>query len=378
MLFLLLPALMMWGCEQLGLGEGPGPRDDNGQGGDNGGNNTPEVVVDWTDEAWYATNFWERTDRQKEGLRGPVKKLCETTYVGRTDYEYDRQGHLIKTREYNSDGTGQEKICTYAYDASGRLVKMEVRYAGDDTLYAVETYEYNNPGRFVATNLFDCGMEVTGLNNAIIKDCSYYERKVYGAGEYNYWTATYTFGDDGNLTVKESNYSKGESDDEPRDPSESSFTIRYQNGMPVSSEGDNRRYKVQEVSYYPNGMYRYYKLAEQNSYNFDTGWDVKAWTMLDNGRYLAIKEFDLLEGQPSSISLTSRWYSRLYDEHFDLTENKEGNEERGTADPVFDDTWTDYKYDAHGNWISRDEHGIARWTGQKYTTTHTRVIEYFE
>ena len=370
---------MLWGCEQLGLGDNPAPGEDNGQGGDNGGgSNTPGVVVDWTDEVWYSSNFWERTDRQKEGLRGPVKKWCETTYVGRTDYEYDRQGHLIKTREYKSDGTGEEKICTYSYDASGRLVKMEVRYAGDDTVYATETYEYDNPGRFVATNLFDCGMEVTGLNNAIIKDCSYYERKVYGAGEYNYWTATYTFGDDGNLTVKESNYSKADGDAEPMNPSESSFTVRYQNGMPVASEGENRRYKVLEVSYYPNGMYRYYKMAESNVYNFDTGWDVKAWTMLDNGRYLAVKEFDLLEGQPSSISLTSRWYSRRYDEHFDLIENKEGNKERGAADPVFDDTWTDYKYDSHGNWISRDEHGIARRSGQEYTTTHTRVIEYFE
>ena len=48
------------------------------------------------------------------------------------------------------------------------------------------------------------------------------------------------------------------------------------------------------------------------------------------------------------------------------------------AVPTFTDTFENYTYDKYGNWVTRDETIIARWTGQVSTSTITREMEYFE
>ena len=68
---------IIWACDPVDI-DNP----DNGK--NNGGNNKTDsiqVTVDWNDPDWYSVNFWDRTDRQKAGLRGPVKKWhpeCES------------------------------------------------------------------------------------------------------------------------------------------------------------------------------------------------------------------------------------------------------------------------------------------------------------
>ena len=50
-------------------------------GGGNKNNDDTTVTTDWSDPAWYSTNYWDRTDREKAGLRGPVKKWHITNYT---------------------------------------------------------------------------------------------------------------------------------------------------------------------------------------------------------------------------------------------------------------------------------------------------------
>jgi hypothetical protein len=89
------------------------------------------------------------SDREKAGLRGPVKTCVEETtgppdsakYSTTTEYSPD--GRLLTTRNTNSDGS--ESIRTQTYDVDGRLTKTmwgKVGEPGDESLYS-----YDKTGR---------------------------------------------------------------------------------------------------------------------------------------------------------------------------------------------------------------------------------------
>jgi YD repeat-containing protein len=100
------------------------------------------------------------SDREKRGLRGPVKSCGEEhTYLGTTIREgrqqlgvkswnmteYDLEGRVVSTRWSNSDGS--EFVTQYTYDLSGRLLKMS---QGNETEKLAETvYSYGDDGRLL-------------------------------------------------------------------------------------------------------------------------------------------------------------------------------------------------------------------------------------
>ena len=80
-----LSCAVLFSCSPVSQEQKPaGPDDKTTQSDDpvNPGSKDPEASVDpgssdpagpdFSPEPWYETNFWERTDRQKMGLRGPV------------------------------------------------------------------------------------------------------------------------------------------------------------------------------------------------------------------------------------------------------------------------------------------------------------------
>lgn len=345
----------------------------------NGNDNNTEVVTDWSDPAWYATNFWDRTDREKAGLRGPVKKWHIGNYTTYDEYEYDREGHLIKEAYVNIDKPESNHYWRYSYDSNGHCTKKEY-FGSDDEAGDYFLYEHNNPGKFVALEWFMMGPEVSGAENGICKDLSRSLRVIEQPFSTTYQEVTYTFGTDGNLVIKQSSYEIYNTSGDRTEGQSSEFTIVYENGYPKSLDSDNLRYKLLNVTWYANGMYKDFVYKEENAYNFETGWDVHTYKMLDNPRYLAVESFDL-GGRASSMTLTPKWMRKSYDEHFDIVKNEEGyGEEAYTpgAEPTYTDTWTEYTYDKYGNWVTRVESVVARWTGQQSESTIQRVIEYFD
>ena len=87
------------------------------------------------------------TDREKAGLRGPVRICVEETAVpvGKllTTTEYNSDGNLLTTRIVNPDGS--EFVTSRTYDANGRLVKVTSGKPEAETLYA-----YDEAGRILA------------------------------------------------------------------------------------------------------------------------------------------------------------------------------------------------------------------------------------
>ena len=342
-------------------------------------NDNTEVVTDWSDPAWYATNFWDRTDRERAGLRGPVKKWHISNYTTYDEYEYDREGHLIKESYVNIDKPEFNNSCIYTYDSKGHCTKKEYVVSEDESPdYTL--YEYGNTGKYVALDWFMMGPEVSGAENGIQKDLSRSVRVIEQPFSKQYQETTYTFNSDGNLVIKDSSYEIYESTGERENQETTEFTIVYENGYPKSLTSDRLAFNILNITWYPNGMYKDFVYKHQNAYNFDTGWDVHTYKMLDNPRYLAVESFDL-DGRASTMSLTPKWMRKSYDAHYVIVKNEEGfGEDPYTegAEPTYTDTWTEYTYDKYGNWITRVEHVVARWTGQEGDTTIQREMEYFE
>ena len=343
-------------------------------------NNNGTEEIDWSDPAWYSTNFWDRTDREKAGLRGPVKKWYSDNYTTYDVYEYDVDGRLVKDTYVNLTNPDLGHECRYTYDAAGHRVKMEyfdnADGAGDYTIY-----EYENTGKYVAQNFFMMGPEIQDADYGIVKDLSRELRVVVQPYSSTCWEATYTFNADGNLVVKESSYELYEGSEERENEESFEYTIVYDGGYPKSLTSDKLRFNVVNITYYPNGMYKDFEYLEENAYNFDTGYDRHTYKMLDNPRYLAIESYDL-GGTASYMSLTPKWMRRTYDEHFDIVRNDEsyGSDPYVEgAEPTYTDTWKEYTHDKYGNWITRVETVIPRYQGgDGHPTTIRRTIEYYE
>lgn len=386
---------ILWACDPVeindpinGKDNGEGNQNDSTQvngnpnnpdnGGNNGGNNnTSQDTVDWNDPDWYTVNFWDRTDRQKAGLRGPVKKWHINNYTTYDEYEYDRAGHLIKQAYIDTDDEDYNHEWRYTYDAQGHCVKAEyfdIFCEGEPSTYW--EYEYENTGKFVAREWFMMGPEISNAENGICKDLSKATRVSVETFYKSYDEYTYTFRND-SLVISEHSYRiyLGSEDKEYEESIEYSYA--YKDGYPKSLSSNKLCYKVDNITYYSNGMYKDFVYREENAYNSETGWDVHSYTMLDNPRYLEVDTFSL-GGRASYMSLTPQSMKKTYDSHFDIVKNEEWYTTNTDTVATYIDTWVNYTYDKYGNWVTRDETVVARYTGQESTTTINRVMEYFE
>ena len=292
----------------------------------------------------------------------------------------DGEGHLVKESYVDLGNQDYSHEWIYTYDANGHRTKKDYSSQTLDGYYEYTLYEYNNAGKFVAMEWFMMGPEISDAVDGICKDLSRSLRVIEYPFSSKCTETTYTFNSDGNLVIRESTYEISEGSEERENEVAYEYTIVYENGYPKSLDSDKLRYKIVDITWYPNGMYKDFVYKEENAYNFDTGWDVHTYKMLDNPRYLAVESFDL-GGRASTISLTPKWMRKSYDAHFDIVKNEEGyGEEAYTegAEPTYTDTWTEYTYDKYGNWVTRVESVIARWTGQQGKSTITREIEYFD
>lgn len=362
---------ILWACDPVDIDE-PDNGKENGQ-----GNKNDSTIVDWTDPDWYSVNFWDRTDRQKAGLRGPVKKWHIDTYTTYYEYEYDEAGHLIRESYVDTDDTDDNFEWLYTYDSNGHCIKAEyfdMSCDGEPSSYYV--YEYENTGKYVAREWFMMGPGIVDANNGICKDLSKVSYVTVQPFSNTCRECTFTFDGD-SLIIREYDYKIYNGTQERRDFDTLQYAFIYKDGYPVSLSTKKLRYQVENITYYPNGMYKDFVYLEDNAYNFDTGWDVHTYKMLDNPRYLEVDTFSL-GGTTSYMTLTPQSVKVTYDSHYDLVRNEEWYTANTDTAATFTDTWTNYTYDKYGNWVTRDETIVARWTGQVSTSTITRVMEYFE
>jgi len=99
------------------------------------------------------------SDREKAGLRGPVRECIEETTYNEFRYStttvYSADGRLLSRRNANPDGS--EWVQTWTYDSAGRLTNTIFGKSGDTPKEIV--YEYDGAGRVLTAKNPDLGEE---------------------------------------------------------------------------------------------------------------------------------------------------------------------------------------------------------------------------
>lgn len=399
------------------------PNDDNpgGNGEDNPGGNG-DVTPDFTPEPWYETNYWERTDREKMGLRGPVKSWVGVGWSYPTIYEFDREGHLISERSTGNERWDQ--LTLYTYDDKGRLIKSEMcAHVGKDENELpdlnpinnhnyewagreVYEFEYNNPGKYVLVSPDINGFRSRGFCSQgdpresispIVKDLSAikYTYINYAYESINHNDTEYTFEGDV-LSVKSVSYARevvidwiideytqydddgniiggsysGKHEGDIIPDSENVYTITgcvYKDNYPYSYFDDYFSQGVTSVTWADNGM----PLRIEGTDGITEYYPGK--------RHINIKSWKCVPDKPADLLLGfSYWYEYTIDENEDYA----GFRESLMADDsrIREFKWYDYVYDSYGNWTQYtydSEAVFAVGTDEKSTRTIKRQIEYY-
>ncbi|MBO4635205.1 MAG: hypothetical protein J5669_07520 [Bacteroidales bacterium] len=398
-IILLMAAGLLFACtpQPAAQNDNPGNTDQPG-GNDNPGGDDVNPGGDDTfaPEAWYETNYWERTDREKMGLRGKVKKWYFNTKQ-HTEYEFDEAGHLILERQVNPEGRFGDWLTIRTYDAQGRLIKEQYGRTGekggmelDPSSGAIEecVYEYNNPGKYVwvMTNSdFDSrnfvnflGPEYRERVTSIMKDLSSAKltTSYVGYTSKGHLDITHIFDESGNLTLHTHIYARAydvETDTEgdilPEEEYESDADpIVYQGAYPYSGTINNY-YTITSMTWRENGM----------PLTVDGPSGLTEYSATEK-RYINPVKWTCKEGAPlDALFGFVYWREWSYDDKGELLKLDERMNE-GSENAWTRPTTYEYTYDAHGNWTSFTSHYqvlIDGPDGEVKTGHLERVIEYY-
>ena len=331
---------------------------------------------DFSAPDWYETYFWDRTDRQKAGIRGPVKSIHRSSPKYINDrylkYTFDEAGHLLKMEHVQTDTDEYNYSLTYTYDDKGRRTSMSFQQAGLTNGY---TCEYENGDRYVAAS----GTNWIHMYGVFVGDGNGYSNcqdlvgiwkglsAVHFVTEEEFWYESrdyeYVFDEEGNLTITFTDRWGQEKDN--MSEKKTIYNITYKDGLPCSCSytTDLGTYTA-DVEWQPNGLPA--KLVQ------DAG---ETYEYVQNARTVLISKH---YGYVDWGGMRGEDY--FYDEHFDQTgRDLDANDEQFG---IHHDTFAEYTYDKYGNWISRKETLTPFfWDGTeegKSADTVYQVIEYFE
>ena len=354
----------------------PGSNDPANPSGDPSSTDPVNEDPDFTPEDWYETFFWDRTDRQKGGIRGPVKSIHLSTPIYTNDryniYTFDEAGHLLKM-EHKQIGTDDYNYSmTYTYDAQGRRIKMEYDAGSIHNGY---TCEYENGDRYVAVSgtnwIYMYGVFVGDGNGyancqdlvGIWKGLS----AVHFVTEEEFWNEikdySYVFDEEGNLTITLTH--KWGQEKSNMSEEKTIYSITYKDGLPCSGtfSTDLGTYTA-DVEWQSNGLPA--KLVENGGETYE---------YVESGRTVLISKH---YGYVDWGGMRGEEY--FYDTHFDITgRDLDANDEQFG---IHHDTYTEYTYDKYGNWTSRKETLTPFfWDGTeagRSANTVYQVIEYYD
>lgn len=89
--------------------------------------------------------------------------------------------------------------------------------------------------------------------------------------------------------------------------------------------------------------------------------------------HFAIQKMEAFD-EPGANGLLPIWWQKYkYNANMDPTDLEECSVEKTKT---FHDTWTDYLYDTHWNWIKRTEAITPRWFGETWPEVIEREIIY--
>lgn len=310
--------------------------------------------------AYFDTNFWERTDREKMGFFGPVKYFrdCSDSPSSHKNYEYffDEAGHLTKLVQQG------EYVYEYKYNAKGQRTYCKCYEMESGAAMYEEFWEYNNSDRLVY--LFP---EIS--DDAFVKGLSKY-RKVedpkYGSETIE---NTYTFTDDNKLRVEEKrmgDYS-----------SVNTYIFDLADGnlynyADFNSYGEG--HGISGVTFFKNGMLASLIHTFGSAYGYQYREDM-SFRFADYAGRMLIEHYESVQPEYPN-SQRNIYHDYLYNAHKDLRQ-VDVKTDAGTVRCYY----KGYIYDSHGNWTHRSLSDTSWGTQQSWTwfvDCSDRLIDYFE
>lgn len=436
---LLLPALMIWACTPAQQPENSG--NDNPQGqtpdGSTPGGSTDDPgpgndAPDFTPESWYTKTFWERSDRERMGLRGPVKKVTWGTpeWVKNYIMEFNEAGNLIYNKEVFYD-TQRGYLYRYYYDEQNRLIRMEqspgVPAADfdfteeitpdpwshfDPPIYYkyVKEFTYDNPGRntLAEAYAFDMGIALQADPFDIRENYDVYHMIRPGLSSIlsyespnpmpEYWPEprrhefreeTFEFDANGNLKYGIREYYKLLHLGTPDNPWNGEGAIT---GEWFEDEEEVQDYPqaFMDTFFYRDGYPYSYKNPNAAPYEVSEAlWaDYGAMTryvnpgtgnaeFTCNGRYWHPAGWDKPDSwQDGHVA----WEGDKYNYTYDATSGEPLKIIYTTGSWDRDFTYYDYTFDSHGNWLSYKldfQYFLDGPESPYVTNEYSRTIEYF-
>ena len=309
------------------------------------------------DPEWYTKVYWQRTDREKAGLIGSVKTVRYTSHSPRYELDYDQDGHLVQERHYKSQGD-QEPMDVYyhKYDDKGRRVRTATYPEGTTApIGGMEIlYEYGNGDKLVICRPSSVQSTIGGLQPYGGYQAAHYEKDFFvGLSARSYWSyntlstwvytdETFVFDTDGNLTVNTHGFATdayASTDGKRYNETEYHTVWKYDGIYPVSAKTPEGT--VYNFTWQNNGMPAKYEKVGEDPVVY-----------MENPRYVV----------PNSFGVTR------FNDYWDLTF-------KGTQDGNYKEEFSEYKYDARGNWTSL--RGTYKNGDQNGGSEYLREVTYY-
>lgn len=311
--------------------------------------------------AYFDTNFWERTDREKMGFFGPVKYFrdCSFSSSSHKNYEYyfDEAGHLTKLVQQ------EEYVYEYKYNAKGQRTYCKCYDMGSGAPLYEEFWEYDNPGRLVY--LFP-----EASDDAFVPELSKYRKTCNPEYSTQIIENTYTFTDDNKLRVEEKridgNYNSVDT---------YIFDLadgKLYNYADFNSYGEG--HGISGVAFFKNGMLASLIHTFGSAYGYEYREDMSFRFADYDGRML-IEHYENVQPEYPN-SQRNIYHDYFYNAHKDLRQV-----DIKTDQGVIHCNYTGYIYDSHGNWTHRVLSDTSWGTQQSWTwfvDCSDRLIDYFE
>lgn len=361
--------------EQPGHPDNPEQPDDPSKPGDEP---QEEPVPDW-----YTTNYWDRTDREQLGIQGPVKTFRRANVKPFWEFEFDREGHLIYERNYdtwdeNPDPSTARYTWTHTYDNQGRRIKSV--YAYGDRVSKEITREFNNGDKIVPQSSFFAAQPdatESGWEFPIVDGYKFYKGlsswvEKSGTDQDVY---TYVFDADGKLTVHYSSTNENN----PEYAYSTTLQWTYNGNYPhvyESRSEEYHSYRYTAFTWRANGMPAtgvFKENVDTRYYEDDVVYDCE-W--FDNPRLLSVQTQQQRGDNAQSDYFHEYSRIRTYNDHYLPETEVVEMYQRGT---FFHYAWHDYVYDKYGNWTRRQEDGEPVGFGDPWTGDYQdRSFTYFE
>ncbi|MDD5185135.1 MAG: hypothetical protein PHS84_07740 [Paludibacter sp.] len=280
------------------------------------------------------TNYWERNALTRLQLKGKVKTL--TTDNGSRTTQFNETGFI--TSITNTDGV-YSSVATYTYTANGQLstiVTVNINPTSGNAT-STQNFEYDTHGKYIPGSVMH--MYETGLTPNLKAQISEWGR------------TDYVFNGDNLLIISTSQSAVGVTKD--------TAIVKFSGKYPAGSTTDWSFAK--DITYADNGMFLTYT----------EGFHGPEYTNSRIYKYKADDEFLLLESvnyiDVYGTQTTTSTQTFTYNDHKNLIKKVDGE---GVQD------YSDYVYDAQGNWTSRT-YSYQYPGSQTTSSTETRTIVYW-